>query len=469
LLSYPYRLYPLGESRFRAGPKQSPGGTRRDLPPFTRLAIVHTLSSCADSMVAVALAGSIFFNVKVNAAQSRVALSLALTVAPFAIVGPLLGPLVERARGGRRAIVMASAAGRAICCFFMAFWVHSLALFPAAFFTLVFSKLYLVTKAALVPGAVGRQEQLVLANSKLAVGGSAAGMVAGGVGVGFLNLLGARGLLRLDMAVYVACAWGAARLAGAVTSPSGPGPLVAPGPIGPPPSAPPGGPEALPAQGAAKGGPIASRLPPGGLQLAALATACLRSSAGFVTFLLVFTFRRGSAAIIWYGLALGASQIGNVAGALVAPKLRRRASEEWMLTASSVVVGGAALGAGLISWGNHWALAVMLAGGIGLAAGSGKLAFDSMVQRDVPTRVRGRSFARFESGFQLAWAAGSLVAVLVTMTLSDGFVAIGIIGLLGALLFAGGSIKARHGTLPSWFPGSAPRPTPLPKDKPARR
>jgi MFS family permease len=186
-----------------------------------------------------------------------------------------------------------------------------------------------------------------------------------------------------------------------------------------------------------------------------------------VTFLLVFTFRRSSAPIIWYGAALAASQIGNVAGALLAPKLRRKAPEEWMLTASSVVIGAAALGAGLISWGRHWALAVLLAGGIGLAAGSGKLAFDSMVQRDVPSRVRARSFARFESGFQLAWAVGSLVAVLVTMTLSDGFIAIGIIGLLGALLFAGGSVKARRGTLPTWFPGSAPRPASA--GKPTRR
>ena len=132
--------------------------------------MVHGLSSAGDAVVAVALAGSIFFNVSVTAAQSRVALSLALTVAPFAIVGPLLGPLVERARGGKRATVIFSAGGRAICCFFMAFWAHSLVLFPVAFFTLVFSKLYLVTKAALVPGVVERPEQLVLANSKLTVG-----------------------------------------------------------------------------------------------------------------------------------------------------------------------------------------------------------------------------------------------------------------------------------------------------------
>jgi hypothetical protein len=412
--------------------------------------LVHGLSSGGDAIVAIALAGSIFFNVSVTAAQSRVALSLALTVAPFAIVGPLLGPLVERARGGKRAMVTFAAGGRAICCFFMAYWAHSLALFPVAFFTLVFSKLYMVTKAALVPGVVDRPDQLVLANSKLAVGGSVAGMVAGGVGAALLALFNSPWVLRFDIVVYLACAWGATRLLSVRRSPA-PAPL-SPQPGGPTVGVPPGPRLFLPPE------PRLVGLPPGGLQLAALATAGLRAVTGFVTFLLVFTFRRDQAALIWYGLALGASQIGNVAGALLAPRFRRYAAEEWMLTGASVVVGAVALSAGLISWGRHWTVAVLLAAGIGLAAASGKLAFDSMVQRDVPSRVRGRSFARFESGFQLAWAIGGLLAVLVPMTLSTGFMTIGGIGLFGALAFARGSVSARRGTLPAWWPGSAPRP-----------
>jgi len=478
LALYPYQLSPPGPD----GQGERPKGPSA----FSRLAIVHGLSSAGDAMVAVALAGSIFFNVSTRAAESKVALSLALTVAPFAIVGPLLGAMVERGRGSRRALLAGSAAGRAICCFFMAFWVHSLLLFPVAFFTLVFSKLYLVTKAAVVPGTVDRPEQLVTANSKLAVGGSVAGMVSGLIGVGLLDLFGASGLLRCAIVVYLGGTLAATRLRNAVSlapsppdetgliasasasagasagasdsaGPSGqPGPAVPLGDTGhsgasaPSVALPPPDLEAPPALG----------LPPGGLQLAAVATGGLRAATGFVLFLLVFTFRRDSAALIWYGLALGASQVGNVVGALLAPRLRRLGPEEWMLTASSVVVGASALCAGLIDWGREWAVAVGLAAGIGLAAASGKLAFDSMVQRDVPSRVRGRAFARFESGFQLAWALGSLIAVLVPMSLSVGFVVIGSVGLLGALAFAGGSVKARRGTLPSWWPGAAPRPKP---------
>src|SRR5579863_4282289 len=124
---YPYWLPAEGQ----ASPPSPPDS------PFRRLATVHGLSSAGDALVAIALAGSVFFDVSAKAAESRVALSLALTVAPFLIVGPLLGPLVERAGGGRRAIVVGCAIGRAICCFFMAYWAHSLALFPIALFTLV--------------------------------------------------------------------------------------------------------------------------------------------------------------------------------------------------------------------------------------------------------------------------------------------------------------------------------------------
>jgi len=442
LARYPYVLGEAGagppaEGGAGAGPGPA-GGGGAGLGAFARLARVHGLSSAGDALVAVALAGSIFFNISVREAQSKVALSLALTVAPFAVVGPLLGPALERARGGRRAVVASSAAGRAACALLMAFWSHSVLLFPVAFFTLVFSKLYLVAKAALVPSAVGRAEDLVLANSKLSIGGSLAGVLAGGLGAALFELAGPGPVLSFDVAVYLAAAWAATRLRPAMGQAGGRGAAVGPGQPAEP--------------------PAALVLPPGGVQLAAASTAGLRAVTGFVTFLLVFTFRRGGAELVWYGLALGASQVGNVAGALLAPLLRRRAREELMLTGASLFIGASALSAAVAHWGHYWGAGVVLAAGISVAAASGKVAFDSMVQRDVPSRRRGRYFARFESGFQLSWALGSLVAVLVPMSLVAGFGAAGVVGVLGALAFAGGSVKARRGTLPSWWPGAVPRP-----------
>ena len=119
--------------------------------PFGRLALVQVLMLAGDTLVTISLAGSLFFSISPTEAKSKVLLDLVLTIAPFAIVSPFLGPLIDRSRGSRRAMVVFSAVGRAALCPFMARDIHSLALFPEAFLILVLSKLYLVTRGALVP------------------------------------------------------------------------------------------------------------------------------------------------------------------------------------------------------------------------------------------------------------------------------------------------------------------------------
>lgn len=119
--------------------------------PFGRLALTHVLMTAGDTMFAVSLAGSLFFSISPTEAKDKVLLYLLLTVGPFAVVAPALGPVVDRSRGARRATVVASALGRAVLCPFLARDIHSLLLFPEAFAMLVLSKVYLVTKGALVP------------------------------------------------------------------------------------------------------------------------------------------------------------------------------------------------------------------------------------------------------------------------------------------------------------------------------
>ena len=119
--------------------------------PFGRLALTHVLMTAGDTLFAVSLAGSLFFSISPTAAKDKVLLYLLLTMGPFAVVAPALGPLIDRSRGARRAMVVASALGRAALCPFLARDIHSLLLFPEAFAMLVLSKVYLVTKGALVP------------------------------------------------------------------------------------------------------------------------------------------------------------------------------------------------------------------------------------------------------------------------------------------------------------------------------
>ena len=52
--------------------------------------------------VTVSLADTLFFSATSSAARPKVLLYLVLTLAPFALIAPVFGPLIDRTRGGRR-------------------------------------------------------------------------------------------------------------------------------------------------------------------------------------------------------------------------------------------------------------------------------------------------------------------------------------------------------------------------------
>src|SRR5205814_2259800 len=67
--------------------------SREALPgqsPFARLALTHALAIGVDTLVAVALAGSIFFSATLAAARPKVLLYLGITMVPFAVVAPVV-------------------------------------------------------------------------------------------------------------------------------------------------------------------------------------------------------------------------------------------------------------------------------------------------------------------------------------------------------------------------------------------
>src|SRR6266511_482062 len=73
----------------------------------------------------------------------------------IAVAGPLLVPLLDRA-GPRRAISLASAAGRAVVCVFAAPGFNTLLLYPFAFAILVLSRVHTITRNGLVMALRGR-------------------------------------------------------------------------------------------------------------------------------------------------------------------------------------------------------------------------------------------------------------------------------------------------------------------------
>ena len=170
--------------------------------PFGRLALTHVLSLAGDALVAMSLAGSLFFDVDPAGARINIALYLLFTMAPFAVVGPLIGPAMDRARGGHRMVLIGSSVGRALVAFLMVSPVShdSILVFTEAFLMLVMAKTYQVAKAAIVPTVVDGDAGLVEANSKLQLLSGLSGFAAGIPG-GLLILLIGPGAVVLLAAV----------------------------------------------------------------------------------------------------------------------------------------------------------------------------------------------------------------------------------------------------------------------------
>lgn len=386
--------------RALSAPQASSGG----VSPFARLARAHALSTAGDTLVATALAGSLFFSISPDAARTRVALYLVLTMAPFALVAPLIGPWIDRKAGGRRTMVLLSCAVRAGVCLLMTDDMNGLLLFPEAFAVLVLGKGYQVARASLVPGLVRDESQLVEANSKLVLISGVVGLIAAVPGVALLQL-GPSWVLGAATIVFAA---------GTLTAYRIPRTRVA----------------------VERAGPVErAELRGAGILLAASAMAVLRGVVGFLAFLVAFALRGDGAPAWWFGVVLAASALGALAGAGVAPRLRRVVVEERILLGCLVVVAGSALA---MLWLDGRLGAAVLAAVVGLGATAGKLCFDSIVQRDAPDANQGRSFARFETRFQLVWVAGAFVPVVLPVPLPVGYVGIVVTTAAAAFLYATG-------------------------------
>jgi predicted MFS family arabinose efflux permease len=383
--------------------------------PFARLAHAHAVSASADAFFAVSLAGSLFFNVSVDAARPRVILYLALTMAPFAIVAPLIGPLVDRYSRARTGVIALTMLVRGILCLFIAGDLKTLFFYPEAFGVLVLGKGYSIAKSAAVPGLVNDPGGLVAANSRLSRLSGIAGAGAGAAAVGVLHLGGAPLVLRLGSLVYFAGAALAVRI--------------------PPVDEPTADPELDEAEAEVHTRPVI---------LGASAVTTFRASIGFLTFLVAFGFRQAGEPVWLYGAALAALGVGNFAATILTPAIRRRWLREEQLFAAALLLASVAT---LYSAWRFGRTSVLIASfAVGLGANIGRQAFDSILQRDAPDAARGRFFARFETRFQLAWVVGALVPVVLQSSTRAGLTVLGAVFAVAlAACLAGVSIEGSLG------------------------
>jgi predicted MFS family arabinose efflux permease len=172
------------------------------------------------------------------------------------------------------------------------------------------------------------------------------------------------------------------------------------------------------------------------------AMAVMRGCVGFLTFQLAFILKGAKQPAWFFGVVLAMSAAGGFIGVIVTPMLRKRLKEETILAGSLVIPAIVALFAAR-DGGRVGSVAIAFF--IAVGASAGRIAFDSLLQRDGPEHLRGRAFARFETRFQLAWCAGALipVALLDVLTRRSGFFLLALVLGFAGLSYVGG-LRARH-------------------------
>ncbi len=421
-----------------------------------RLAWVHSASGFGDALVAVSLAGTLFFAVPVAAARPRVALYLLITVAPFAVVAPLLGRLLDGRAGAARVAMIVALIARALLAWQTAPRLNSLLLFPLAFGLLVCSRVHGISRSALVPELVGSGRDLVPVNGRMARVAAIGGTVGGLLGVLVQKVFGGGGVLRFAALVFLIAAFMATAVPalrdlwhrGGATQPLG-GSVGARASsrLGPVDASTGGSTEAGASRGSGVVGGAAAwlrrpsvRRPPARIRLARAASAATRAAGGFVLFLLAFSLRKKGVSTGGLGLLVAGLGAGGLIGAFLVPRLGKRIREEGLL------IFGLALSAAiaLLIAGRVGVVTAGLAGLVtGVGASAARIGFESLVQRDVPVSYRATTITRSETVFQLAWVFGAVIPVALPVPAGGGLLAVGSACVVAILVYLTGLVRLR--------------------------
>ncbi|WP_406837787.1 MFS transporter [Streptomyces sp. AHU1] len=407
-----------------------------------KLIELHAVNGAGDVMITVALASTVFFSVPTDEARGRVALYLGITMAPFAVLAPVIGPLLDRLPHGRRAAMAGSMLARAMLALMLASAVvtGTFELYPAALGVLVASKAYGVVRSAVVPRLLPPTFSLVKANSRVTLGGLLATGVAGPVAA-LLQTLGARYPLYGAFTIFIAGTFLSFSLPPKVDSAKGEDTAL------------------LAADADHLHGPHLKKPPRPNLRTVGTAVthalganASLRCLSGFLIFFLAFLLREhpltGKSAAVSLGLVVVSAGVGNALGTAVGAWLKQRAPEIIIVTVVAVVVAAAITAA--LFFGTL--MVACLAAIAGFAQALAKLSLDALIQRDVPELVRNSAFARSETLLQMSWVLGGAIGIAMPLngplglSVAAGIVAVGWLTTVRGLLQVarrGGSSRPR--------------------------
>ena len=415
-----------------------------DKSGLTALTYPVMANFAVDAAMAVALANTLFFAAASAESKSRVALYLLITIAPFAVIAPVIGPALDRVQHGRRvALAMSFVLRTAFAIVLIANydgatggypgWV----LYPCALMMMVLSKSFSVLRSAVTPRVMPPSIDLVRVNSRLTVFGLIGGtIVGGGIAAGiefvFTKVFHLPGALFVVVIVTIAGAWLSMRIPRWVEVTEGevPATLTYHGRSGPPSGTPP------------QRRPGKPRQPLGRNIIAALwGNVTVKMMVGFLFLYPAFVVKAHQASgwvqLEMLGLIGAAATVGNFGGNAFAARLKLGRPSLLVVrcaTAVTVFALAAAFSGRLLVA----AIATLVTSASSAIA---KASLDASLQDDLPEESRASAFGRSESLLQLAWVAGGAVGVLVYTELWVGFTAISaflILGLAQTIVSYGG-------------------------------
>jgi hypothetical protein len=365
-----------------------------------RLLDLHAASCAGDTLITIGLAGTIFFSVPLGEARTKVALYLLVTMVPFALLAPVVGPLLDHFRHGRRWALAATMLGRAFLAYLISDNIHTLGLYPAAFGVLALSRAYGVARSAAVPRLLPEGLGLSQAGARASVYGTVAGAVVTPLGLATV-FLGPQWPLRIASVIF---------LIGMVIS------------LRLPPRADSDPPEAVPRPistifgGVRRGGdrPLSA-----GLVVSTLiGSASLRALYGFLLLYLAFAIKGGDLATEVFGRTLSdEAALGLIGGALAAGTFlatavgtRLRIYRPVALQSSGlIIVAGLAV---LATLKFSLLLVALLCLVTAIISGIGKLSVDACIQERVPERLKASAFAHSETVLMLAFVFGGALGLI---------------------------------------------------------
>ncbi|MCV7427421.1 MFS transporter [Mycobacterium montefiorense] len=408
-----------------------------DKSGLTALTWPVVANSAVDSAMAVALANTLFFAAASGESKSKVALYLLITIAPFAVIAPLIGPALDRLQHGRRVALALSFALRTALAVLLIMnydgasgsfpsWV----LYPCALAMMVFSKSFSVLRSAVTPRVMPPTIDLVRVNARLTMfallGGTiVGGAIAGGLEFAGTHLLKLPGALFVVVAVTVAGAFLSMRIPRWVEVTAGEVPATLSYHQDSEPPRRSWHHEVKKVSGTL-------RQPLGRNIITSLWGNCtIKVMVGFLFLYPAFVAKAhqadGWAQLAMLGIIGAAAGIGNFVGNFTSARLKlgRPAVLVVRCTVAVCAVAWAAAVAGTLV---AAAIATLVTSG---ASAIAKASLDASLQDDLPEESRASGFGRSESTLQLAWVLGGAVGVMVYTELWVGFTAVSAILILG--------------------------------------